>query len=60
MTELTDGELLERMGTDGAAWAREFMIRFADRREEIDEGLMIGWFANAIEAGRTAGREPAR
>lgn len=34
--------------TDAAEWASAFMaLRFTD----IDEGLMIGWFANAIMAG---------
>lgn len=41
--------------TDGQIWAQEFMRLFGDRRDEIDEGLMIGWFANAIETGRAAG-----
>lgn len=40
--------------TDARIWAQEFM-KLADTEAEIDEGLMIGWFANAIEAGRTAG-----
>lgn len=41
--------------TDGQIWAQEFMRLFGDRRDEIDEDLMIGWFANAIETGRSAG-----
>lgn len=41
---------LNDMGTDGQKWARAFVDRFGG-----DEGLMIGWFANAIETGRTAG-----
>lgn len=41
---------LDDMGTDGQKWAQAFVDRFGG-----DEGLMIGWFANAIEAGRTAG-----
>lgn len=47
--------------TDAQVWAREW-CRIAreieaadDGREVIDEGWMIGWFANAIEAGRDAG-----
>lgn len=36
--------------TDASVWAKEFMSNFGgDRLVEIDEGLMIGWFANAIE-----------
>lgn len=34
---------------DAKVWADEFMAEFGDRREDIDEGLMIGWFANAME-----------
>jgi len=41
--------------TDAQEWAQEFMRLFGDRRDEIDEGLMISWFANAIETGRRAG-----
>ena len=37
----SDGELLARLGTDAAAWAKEFVRRFGG-----DEGLMVGWFAN--------------
>jgi hypothetical protein len=40
--------------TDAQEWAQGFMRLFGDRRDEIDEGLMIGWFANAIETGRGA------
>jgi hypothetical protein len=38
--------------TDARKWAQEFMREFGDRKAEIDEGLMIAWFANAIETGR--------
>jgi hypothetical protein len=44
--------------TDAAVWAAEFMALFGSRLEDIDEGLMIGWFANAIEVGRAAGEKP--
>lgn len=47
--------------TDGEVWAQEFMRRFGDRlNESVDEGLMISWFANAIETGRTAGEARLR
>lgn len=36
-----------RQTTDARVWAQSFMLLTADA--EIDEGLMIGWFANAIE-----------
>lgn len=57
----TDGDLLARMGTDGAKWAAEFAAVI--RREGHAElaildptpgGLLHGWFANAIEAGQGA------
>jgi hypothetical protein len=44
------------MGTDGMAWAKEFMRIYWNTSRVLDEGIMVGWFANAIEAGRTAGR----
>jgi NTP pyrophosphatase (non-canonical NTP hydrolase) len=48
-------ELLKYMGTDAQRWAQAFMKVVADRpAPEIDEGFMIGWFANAIETGRSA------
>jgi hypothetical protein len=54
---LTDGQLLQRMGTNGAAWAAEFRkIALKLGYSDMDEGWLIGWFANAIEAGRGASR----
>jgi hypothetical protein len=41
--------------TDAQVWAQEFV-----RLHGGDEGLMIGWFANAIETGRGAQRESER
>ena len=37
--------------TSADVWAAEFV-----RLHGGDEGLMLSWFANAIEAGRDAGR----
>lgn len=58
----SDGELLARLGTDGLAWAREFAQRSEPHAAGVcplhdDEagGLLHCWFANAIEAGRSAG-----
>lgn len=48
--ERSDGERLAYMGTDATRWVEEFT-----KLHGGDEGLMLGWFANAIEAGRTAG-----
>jgi len=36
---------------DAMAWANEFMRLFGERKAEIDHGLMLAWFANAIMAG---------
>lgn len=44
--------------TDAKVWAEEFMRVARTQGEQfglIDEGMMIGWFANAIETGRAAG-----
>ncbi len=50
----TSTKFLKRAGTDGTLWAKEFMKLFGDEKDKIDEGLMIGWFCNAIEAGKSA------
>jgi diacylglycerol kinase family enzyme len=50
--------------TDARAWAQEWcrIAREISARGDdlIDEGWMIGWFANAIEMGRDAGRRAAQ
>jgi hypothetical protein len=53
--EESAGAMLARIGIDAQLWAREF-VRLAP---PTDEGTMIGWFANAIDAGRDAGRDEA-
>jgi len=48
-------ELLQT--ADAGNWASEFLRMFRGNNvggETVDEGLMIGWFANAIEVGRSA------
>jgi|688.fasta_scaffold1412932_2 hypothetical protein len=43
-------DMLERLGTDAVLWAKEFRktaIRLG--YSDMDEGWLIGWFANAIE-----------
>jgi hypothetical protein len=50
---MSDIDLLAEMGTDASKWVDEYMDRFGD--EVPDEGTLLGWFANAIEAGRSAG-----
>lgn len=42
--------------TDAMAWAEAFVETVAEHPEiPADAGAMVGWFANAIEAGRAAG-----
>jgi hypothetical protein len=54
---MTDSEMLAKMGTDGSKWAAEFRrIALELGYSDMDEGWLIGWFANAIEMGRDAGR----
>lgn len=53
--EESDGFKLQLMGTDGARWAAEFnKVAVRLGYSKMDEGWLIGWFANAIEAGRNA------
>jgi hypothetical protein len=41
--------------TDARVWAQEFKRRLHPGPAWPSEDLMLGWFANAIEAGRDAG-----
>lgn len=65
MTERYGDDLTRQLHatTDAHVWARRFMETQRDASAEgrsiIDEGTMIGWFANAIEVGRAHGRNPA-
>ncbi len=43
-----------RSTTDAAVWADEF----AKVRPDVDQGLMIGWFANAIEVAKDIATRP--
>lgn len=61
MGEKTAAELLDEMRTDAEKWAKEFTNTFrgevvSDNGQiaSVDQGTLIGWFANAIEAGRSA------
>lgn len=41
--------------SDPQLWAKEFISAISgDPKLALDEGMMIGWFANAIQAGRNA------
>jgi hypothetical protein len=43
--------------TDALIWAREFNAVHKELHGfEHDEGWLVGWFANAIEKGRDAGK----
>lgn len=46
-------KMLERLysTTDAQVWAEEFM-KVVKSGAVVDEGLMIGWFANAIETAK--------
>lgn len=47
-----DGAFLARIGTDGVKWAAEFrQIAIGLGYSDMDEAWLVGWFANAIEAG---------
>jgi hypothetical protein len=51
-TEMTNGQLINACGDSASKWAEAFCQHMAQRKFlpcEIDVGLMIGWFANAIE-----------
>jgi hypothetical protein len=53
MGRLTETELYST--TDAMAWAREFVATVQEHPSiPYDEGTMVGWFANAMEAGRLA------
>lgn len=67
-TAMTPGEMLAECGVDGMKWTDAFMqmacfdnplgrsLRaFPHGERDTLGGTMLGWFANAIEAGRAAG-----
>lgn len=52
-------ELIKTQSTDAYRWARSFMSMIEQghfTKEDIDEGLMISWFANAIETTKDSMR----
>jgi hypothetical protein len=46
---MNSAELLSALGDDAAKWAEAFRQIVVRRNILIDDGLMTGWFANAIE-----------
>lgn len=61
LATMSAGQMLTWLGIDAARWARAFAKIERDgnlRPEDNDRiGWLVGWFANAIETGRTAGRQ---
>lgn len=51
---VSDVTLLKEMGTDGLKWTEEF-CKHVTNADDLDEYQVFTWFANAIEAGRSAG-----
>lgn len=60
-TAMKSYEILGACGDDASLWAAAFCQTAKKLGQEIDEGWMIGWFANAIEGSwdkRTRRAEP--
>ena len=51
-TRLNAPELLQELGDNAQKWAQAFIQIVVEQGKTIDEGLMIGWFANAIETAK--------
>lgn len=47
--EMDTAEFHAAMGDDAQQWAKAFMEIVINGGVEVDEALMSGWFANAIE-----------
>lgn len=48
-TAMEGGKLIAALGDDATKWAAAFCQHAERIGHVIDEGWMIGWFANAIE-----------
>lgn len=58
--KMTDYETLEYCGADAAKWAEQFRLTAIRLGySDMDEGWLIGWFANAIETAAQVRREKA-
>jgi hypothetical protein len=58
---MSDAELLDYMGDDAAKWAAEFRkIAIKLGYSNMDEGWLIGWFANAIEHSTLVRRDSSQ
>ena len=54
------GELVKTLDTNAQHWAQSFMGMIETghfSKEDIDEGLMISWFASAIETTKDSCRK---
>jgi hypothetical protein len=62
LTDKSGADLIQAMGDNAAKWAAAFCAIAKTLGHDIDEGWMIAWFANAIEAShdKRTGRAPAR
>lgn len=49
--EQASNAVSKTLSFDAQDWARAFMGLFGHRKDEIDEGLMLAWFANALMRG---------
>jgi hypothetical protein len=52
---VNDTQMTLAGNTDAQVWATEFLKVIVDQSVTIDEGLMLGWFANAIMSGYDEG-----
>lgn len=50
---MNETQWLAEVGTDAAKWTDKFV----QTNPAADWGTMVSWFAGAIEAGRTAGKQ---
>ena len=56
---MTDVDLLEYCGADAAKWAEQFRLTAIKLGySDMDEGWLIGWFANAIERAEQVRHPP--
>ncbi|MET0786528.1 MAG: hypothetical protein ABWY25_07480 [Paenisporosarcina sp.] len=58
MDEDSRTERMLQSTDDATLWATEFcrlfdgrVVTMADSEDQVDQGLMVGWFSNAMQAG---------
>lgn len=57
MNKETDGQLLERLGMDAAAWAKEMSERGIVQADPTPGGAFHGWMCNAIMRAYDTGHQ---